>query len=235
MQPAVQPQQQLFRNRFIVAKDFLIRIPLDAGRQVREFVLLSHLAGCVQLGVEAFRPLDSVHWSGSALRMLMEGNAGGSSLISEVLAFEMLARAFGAHLEKTEKELAYRPGSKITDFAIQAFGENVPLGVSVTRAYSWGGPPTEEEERPWDRRCRGRPVALTPCAARRLLEKKLFAVNSSSRNVRNYRWRKQILFVWAFSYADACLLEEEYLRISTKLRANTVLLISRVSGVEWIW
>ena len=47
--------------------------------------------------------------------MLGLPNAGGSSLCSEALSFEMLARAFGARLEMTEMELRYTPGSQITD------------------------------------------------------------------------------------------------------------------------
>jgi hypothetical protein len=40
-----------------------------------------------------------VRWSPDAARMLEMPNAGGSSLVSEALAFEVLARAFGASLE----------------------------------------------------------------------------------------------------------------------------------------
>ena len=43
--------------------------------------------------------------------MLSLPNAGGSSLLSEVLSFEMLSRAFGATLDRTEMELTYVPGA----------------------------------------------------------------------------------------------------------------------------
>jgi hypothetical protein len=39
--------------------------------------------------------------------MLLDGNAGGSSVYSEVFAFEWLARCEGASLLKTENEIAY--------------------------------------------------------------------------------------------------------------------------------
>lgn len=180
--------QQLFRHKFIIEKDFVIRLPLDASAMLRSCTVHSHLSTCIQLQLEAFRPLRRVKWSPDATRMLSLPNAGGSSLISEALALELLARAFGVGLEKTELELAYRvrtplttapipaqltrtpslllvqwlqSGSQMTDFAIDAFG-GYPLGVSVTRAYKWHGV----------RRSR-LPSGLDPSEARRLLIKKL--------------------------------------------------------------
>ena len=61
------------------------------------------------------------------------------------------------------------------------------------------------------------------------------AVNASSRNVQNYSWRKQLLVVFTFSHGDAALLEREYSKLPAELRANTVLLVTRTNGVEWIW
>ena len=70
-------------------------------------------------------------------------------------------------LERTELELRYSYGSKMTDFAIHLFG-GCPLGVSVTRAYKW-------------RPGHDRPSSLDVSEARRLLVKKLAAINVSSR------------------------------------------------------
>ena len=53
-------------------------------------------------------------------------------------------------------------------------------------------------------------------------------------NVQNYRFRKQILLVWAFTHRDATLLEQIYTQVPASLRANTVLLITRCNGVDWI-
>ena len=124
---------------------------------------------CACEAAEAFRPINKVQWSPDATRMLRMPNAGGSSLASEALAFEMLARAFGASLERTELELKYRQGSQLTDFAIEVFG-GYPLGVSVTRAYVWHQPRTYT-------RGDGKmlPAGLEIADARRLLIKKLSA------------------------------------------------------------
>jgi len=118
----------------------------------------------------------------------------------------------------------------MTDFAINVFG-GYPLGVSVTRAYKWHRhkrwyPPDEPKPMP---------AGLDTVEARRLLIKKLSAINASSRNVQNYSWRKQLLVVFTFSYGDAALLEREYATMPAELRANTVLLVTRTNGVQWIW
>jgi len=223
-------QQTLFRHRFVVSKDFCIRMPLDACSLLRSCTMHSHLSTCMELQLEAFRPMSKVQWSPDASRMLRLPNAGGSSLVSEALAFELLARAFGASLEMTELELRYRQGSQMTDFAINVFG-GYPLGVSVTRAYKW-----HRRNAPYRRGSpKQLPAGLDRSEAQRLLIKKLSAINSSSRNVENYSWRKQLLIVFTFSHDDAALLEREYATLPLELRANTVLLVTRTNGVQWIW
>ena len=98
---------ELFRHRFLVSSDLCIRLPIEAATLLRAFVVHSHLSGVIHLQLEAFRPLSRMLWSPDAQRMLSLPNAGGgSSLVSETLAFELLARAFGASLERTELELA---------------------------------------------------------------------------------------------------------------------------------
>lgn len=60
-------------------------------------------------------------------------NAGGSSVESETLSFELFKKYFNATLLKTEMEVSYFPeGGSITDYVINLFGCSV--GVSVTRA-----------------------------------------------------------------------------------------------------
>jgi len=213
-------EQELFRHRFLVSSDLCIRLPIEAATLLRAFVVHSHLSGVINLQLESFRPVSKVTLCPDAKRMASMPNAGGSSLLSEVLAFELLARAFGASLERTELELDYAHGSTMTDFAITIFG-GYPLGVSVTRAYKWRGGLAD-------------PSGLNVAEARRLIIKKLAAINVSSRNVQNYRWRKQLLHVWAFTHRDAVLLEKTYSAVPASLRANTVLLITRCNGVNWI-
>src|SRR6185436_17398087 len=63
-------------------------------------------------------------------------NAGGSSVYSEVFAFEELARCELAGLIKTETEIEYTdPNSKKADLLVTIDGH--PIGVSVTRAVTF--------------------------------------------------------------------------------------------------
>ena len=266
-EPRLQGQQTLFRHRFVVHSDFCIRMPLDAQSLLYSCVMHPALSGYIELQLEAFRPFVKMQWSPDSQRMLSLPNAGGSSLTSEALAFELLARTFGASLQRTELELHYRRGSKMTDFAIEIFG-GYQLGVSVTRAYKWHGLSrkrraelrrTQQEhqdpsgpERPEvpDGPLAVEPPSLTPSRpppggkipgglepheARRLLIKKLAAIKESSSNVQNFSWRKQLLVVFTFCHADVTLLEAEYAKLPVALRTNTVLLVTRTNGVQWIW
>ena len=208
-------QQTLFRHRFLVGEDMVLRVPLDGVSRLR--VLLAHreAAGLLHTQVEAFRPRYKLRWSVDALRMLAVPNAGGSSLQSEALSCEVLARLFGSRLVMTEMELDYFSGSKITDYSVTLFEHAV--GVSVARAINW---PT---------------FALQPADAYRLLFKKLRAIQISSRNVLNMRWRKQVLHVWVRTYRDAQTLEEQYAAIPPEVRGNSVVLITLANGIDWIW
>ena len=219
-QPKPLQQQQLFRHQFLVCSDMCIRLPNEASTLLRAFVVHTHLTGVINLQLDAFCALSKVNWSPDAGRMLALPNAGGSSLLSEALALELLARAFGASLERTEMELMYEAGSKMTDFAVNLYG-GYKIGVSVTRAYKWRGGLEE-------------PYGLDVHEAKRLLVKKLEGINHSSLNVKNFRWSKQILCVWAFCHRDAVLLEQMYAELPASLRANTVLLITRCDGAKWI-
>jgi len=157
--------------------------------------------------------LDVAPWlCESARRVYETDNAGGSSLISEAMSMEMLCRAFGASLLKTEMELAYFPSeSAMTDFAVEIDG--VKLGVSVTRALSH---PSSQ---------------LTLDDAVRLLSKKLAGVLKSTAACYNVGWDKQILHIWARTLKVARLLEQAYSMVDPLLRADTLCLVTRCSSL----
>lgn len=147
-----------------------------------------------------------------AFRVLEEENAGGSSLISESMSMELLARAFGAKLLKTEMQLRYFPtNSAMTDFSIEFDG--VVLGVSVTRAISHPATP------------------LTLENAVRLLEKKLSGVLRSTATCYNAGWNKQILHIWARSPRVVRVLEQAYASLAPELIANTLCLVTLCNGL----
>jgi SAM-dependent methyltransferase len=68
-------------------------------------------------------------------KIIADGNAGGSSLMSEVFAYEVLARCELAALLKTELEIDYDDVGTITDLLVEIDGYKI--GVSVTRAVAF--------------------------------------------------------------------------------------------------
>jgi hypothetical protein len=81
-------------------------------------------------------PADRGALTAGGLEMILDGNAGGSSVYSEVFAFEWLARCELATLIKTETEIVYTdPMSKKADILVELDGRKV--GVSVTRAVTF--------------------------------------------------------------------------------------------------
>lgn len=84
----------------------------------------------------SFRSIDMAALSRGAIEIFNVPNAGGTSVYSEMLSFEVLKRCFEVELRHTEMQLQYFPiGSKKTDYSCIA--GNIPLGVSVVRIYPY--------------------------------------------------------------------------------------------------
>ena len=70
------------------------------------------------------------------LEIFTDGNAGGSSIYSEILAHDLAAVCEAADLLKTETEIVYDdPNGKKTDLLVEIDGTKI--GVSVTRAITF--------------------------------------------------------------------------------------------------
>lgn len=147
--------------------------------------------------------------------IISDGNAGGSSLLSEVFSFEVLARCEQAELLKTETEIVYDdPAGKKTDLLIRV-GQSV-LGVSVTRAVGF---PRDDP--------------YTVETAQSLLEQKLSGVNSSSANMSEEdSWSKQILHIVAYADEHAASLETAYPLLSDEIRSDTVVIVTVSYGED---
>eukprot|EP01115_Flamella_aegyptia_P008759 TRINITY_DN3653_c0_g1_i1.p1 TRINITY_DN3653_c0_g1~~TRINITY_DN3653_c0_g1_i1.p1 ORF type:complete len:151 (+),score=38.07 TRINITY_DN3653_c0_g1_i1:479-931(+) len=127
-------------------------------------------------------------------------NAGGKSVWSEAMSFEIIGLLFNAKLSKTEMELEYWPmGSKITDYSVDIQGQK--FGVSVTRAMKFKGIFTEED-------------------ATDLLKKKLYGITVSSKNVIGEVWTKQILHVWTEKKYMCDVLMSAFEKMDTELKSN---------------
>lgn len=163
---------------------------------------------------------NQFRFGADALRVLRQENAGGASEFSEAISFEVLARTFGAQLERTEMEIEYEWGrwSKRTDFTCRMFG--LSLAVSVTRAMKFHGSFTRDD-------------------AFRLLSKKLLGVRLSNRDVvREHRWHKQVLHILTAQLYVVELLREVYcwmMRHAPALVGDTVVLITHTVDTPFLY
>lgn len=149
-------------------------------------------------------------------RMYDTPNAGGSSVESEVISFEMLHHCEGATLHRTETEVMYQPVSDagsnaITDLVVDIGGERV--GVSVTRAW------------------RPMPLTYPESEVRTLLIDKLNGINRSSQRVLPAdRWVKQILHVFVADMAMADTVRRIWNGLDATVRADTIVLVTLTRG-----
>ena len=169
----------------------------------------------IDFGEDPFdEPEDVALLTDGGRAVLEAGNAGGSSLYSEVFAFEVLARCEGATLERTERTVLYREDytGPITDLVVVIDG--VRLGVSVTRAVGFP---------------RDAPYTVERAAA--LLEDKLGDIVSSTSGVDpSEAWSKQILHVIAYAEGHVEALEEALATLDDATVADTIVLITESRG-----
>ena len=155
---------------------------------------------------------DAARLSEGGREILRDGNAGGSSLYSELFAFEVLHRCEGAALLATETEVRYDVEGKITDILVEIDGHRV--GVSVVRAIAF---PFEDP--------------YTVDQARTILESKLSDILESSANVSDEdRWVKQILSVIAYGPMHAESIAAAWATIDASIRADTILVVTVTNG-----
>ncbi|GFO12642.1 AAC-rich mRNA clone aac4 protein-like [Plakobranchus ocellatus] len=172
------------------------------------------IAGVVVTKFVAVKELRRMHLTVGGHRLLTVPNAGGSSVISEVLSFEVLNRCFCAKLKKTEMEVSYFPlGGSITDYTCEMY--QCTVAVSVTRAMKYNGEFCLED-------------------AQRLLNKKLKGVIQSTRNSLD-KWRKQILHVWSTSHHVTEILVQAYNTVESDVKANTVVMITTAENADYIF
>ncbi len=138
-------------------------------------------------------------------------NAGGSSVESEAIAFEMLHRCEGAELLKIETEVSYQdPSGKITDILVKIDGRKV--GVSVTRAFAYQRDYTLDD-------------------AEKLLEKKLSALPLSMENaVKSDRWERSMLSIIAVDSTAADQIEAAFALASAELKGGAIIMMTVSEG-----
>ncbi len=167
----------------------------------------------IDFGTDPYDAADYPRLSEGGREMIDDGNAGGSSLYSEVFSFELLHRCEGARLLKTETEILYDPPQgRITDVLVEIDG--LKIGVSVTRAVAF----------PFDN-------PYPPERARTLMTEKLSGILESTAHVAPAdAWRKQILYVIAYAEGHVAVLEAALAAIDPAVRADTVVMITVSDG-----
>lgn len=160
-------------------------------------------------------PKTRITLSAAAQKILHTPNAGGTSIWSEVMSFEIVSALFNAQLLRTEMEIEYLPGSKITDYSINLFGKSI--GISVTRAMKFKGVFTEED-------------------ALRLLNKKLFGVIESTRCViEEHSWERQILHIFAEKDYIADVLHDALNQVDPDLLSDTIVIVTVCKNAPWLF
>ncbi len=151
-------------------------------------------------------------------RMFGVDNAGGTSVESEVMSFEVLHYCEHAALLATETQVRYLSDAgsgSITDILVDMGGER--YGVSVTRAYK----PSP---------------GMTDVEVKDLLEKKLKGILSSTARVDpRDRWVKQILHVFVLGAAGAESVKRVWPSISDVDKADTIVLVTATDGGGFIY
>ncbi|MBN2495054.1 MAG: hypothetical protein JXR96_10720 [Deltaproteobacteria bacterium] len=147
-----------------------------------------------------------------------DGNLGGSSIHSEVIAYEMLYRCELAELIKTEAEILYQdPGGKKTDILVRI--DERKVGVSVTRAFHY--PPTD-------------PYTLEEGLD--LLRRKLEDIQASEANAApEDAWVRSMLHVVAYDeqYADRIIQALDRLDSEEpEVVADTIVLVTITDGED---
>jgi hypothetical protein len=148
---------------------------------------------------------DVTSWNAQQVRD--KENAGGASIVSEVMSAEVLSVLYGAKNVRTEMEIEYLFSNwKIADFIVEMFDERV--GVSVTRAMGYPDESTFDEEE-----------------ALRLLNKKIVGLVLARNGVSDRdSFYKSVLHVFAQSERIAHLLHKQFNTLDETVKDNVVVI-----------
>ena len=179
----------------------VLSLPEDSGLWIHN---------TLNFGSEVF---DEARLSHGGYELFEAGTLGGSSIHSEVMAFEVLHRCEIAFLVMTESEIEYRDdGGKKTDMLVEIDGLNV--GVSVTRAYKWGDDAVFNEEDAYN------------LLSRKLEDVLLSGSNASESNP----WSHAILSVVTYDPSYIPSLEAAYATLPAALTNETIVVITVTDG-----
>jgi hypothetical protein len=158
----------------------------------------------IDFGADPYDDDDLTRLTVGGRQIVSDGNAGGSSIVSEAITFDILARCERATLIETERNIEYTVSpTKITDFIVDIDG--VRLGVNPVRTFVFGGGPLTLQE-----------------ATRRLEGKLADALVSSANVAPAFAWQKQIIAVVAPEAAHVPVVRQAWEAIDDAVRADTI-------------
>jgi hypothetical protein len=196
----------------IIGRGWSIRLPRDDSRKNLEgettSAFYSHTLETCSVNTEA---LINRVVRRAAIAVRTMPNAGGLSIVSEIMSAEILGVIYGMWDIRTEMEIVYLfEGWKMVDFTMLMLcgGEPQRIGVSVTRAMGF---PTEAE--------------FVEENAARLLEKKINGLVLARNGVDDGdSFYKVILHVFAQSQRIANLLKAYFDVMHWEIKDNVVLI-----------
>jgi len=199
-------------------RDYTIAVPSTTKTQVYQNLASVEKGGFAWNTFTTNAPsLEVIPMSEGGQRIFDTPNAGGNSVASEVMSFEVLRTLYNAKLLRTEMEIDYEFANwKITDYSVKINDQNI--GVSVARAMKFGSDFDLED-------------------ARRILTKKLNGVIDSTKNACGQdKWKKQILHLWAQHKYIVDVLRECYETVIPEdLKSNTMVIVTVCENCDWIF
>jgi hypothetical protein len=157
-------------------------------------------------------PADRPRLTPGGLEIILDGNAGGSSVYSELFAYEWLARCENAALLKTENEITYDVVGKKADLLVSILGRKV--GVSVTRAvhFPFGEPYTMTE--------------ATTLLQRKLDDLALATTQVSAADL----WTEQMVAAEAYDAQHAQVFMDAWNALTPETKRETILVVAVTDG-----
>jgi hypothetical protein len=159
-------------------------------------------------------PADRPLLTAGGLKLAETPNAGGSSGLSEIFAYEELDRCEHATLLKTETEIVYDTTSKRTDMLVEVGGHKI--GVSVTRAFAFpiGTPYTLQQ--------------ASTLVTRKLEDIPLATASVSAGD----KWDKQFLAILAIDQQAADTMAEAYAAVDPAIQGDTIIILTTTTGAD---
>lgn len=159
-------------------------------------------------------PADRPLLTAGGQKLAATPNAGGSSGLSEIFAFEELARCEHATLVKTETEIVYDTVSKKTDMSVMFPSHKI--GVSVTRAFAFplGTPYTLD--------------AATMLVTRKLTDIPLATASVSAAD----KWDKQFLAILAYDTQAADTMAQAWSALDATVKGDTIVILTTTNGAD---